>query len=127
MLFNESLHGLLIIWQAAVEAQTLLRLRQPLQQDVNGGVKLLSLIPGDTDQSGKHADSFNPPPPPRLQYLTKRLLQARLLGHREAAHALPAGAQLLHLHLDPGRVVVAALDQLPGRALEGLNADCPLS
>lgn len=125
MLFNKSLHSLFIIWQAAVETQTLLRLRQPLQQDVNGGVKLLSLIPGDTDQSGKRADFFHPPPP-RLQYLTQRLLQARLLGHREVAHALPAGAQLLHLHLDPGRVVVAALDQLPGRALEGLNADCPL-
>lgn len=49
-----------------------------------------------------------------LQYLTQRLLQARLLGHRQVAHRLPAGAQLLHLNLDPGRVVVAALDQLPG-------------
>lgn len=49
VLLNKSLHSLFIVRQAAVETQTLLCLRQPLQQDVNCGVKLLSLIPGETD------------------------------------------------------------------------------
>lgn len=77
---------------------------------------------------GDHAHSFTGRATAAgvLRYLTQRLLQARLLGHRQVAHRLPAGAQLLHLHFDPGRVVVAALDQLPGGALEGLNADRPL-
>lgn len=52
VLFNKSLHSLFIVRQAAMETQTLLCLCQPLQQDVNRGMKLLSLIPGDTDQSG---------------------------------------------------------------------------
>lgn len=56
------------------------------------------------------------------RYLRQGLLQARLLGHGQVAHGLPAGAQLLHLHLDPRRVVVAAIGQLPRRALERLDA-----
>lgn len=96
MLLNQRLKRLLVVGQAAVETQTLLGLRQPLQQDVNGGVELLRL--------------------------RQCLLQARLLGHRQVAHGLPAGAQLLHLHLHPRRVVVAALGQLPRRALQGLDA-----
>lgn len=52
VLLDQSLHGLFVVRQAAVETQALLCLRQPLQQDVDRGMKLLSLIPGDTDQSG---------------------------------------------------------------------------
>lgn len=96
MLLNQRLKSLLVVGQTAVETQALLSLRQPLQQDVNGGVKLLRL--------------------------RQSLLQARLLGHRQVAHGLPAGAQLLHLHLHPRGVVVAALGQLPRRALQGLDA-----
>lgn len=62
-----------------------------------------------------------------LQYLTQGLLQPGLFGHREVAHRLPAGAQLLHLDLDPGRVGVTAVDQLPGWTFEGLDGHCPLS
>lgn len=101
VLLNQRLKSLLVVWQAAVEPQTLLGLGQPLQQDVNGGVELLRLRQG--------------------------LLQARLLGHGQVAHRLPAGAQLLHLHLHPRRVVVAALGQLPRRALQGLDADRSLA
>jgi len=60
-------------------------------------------------------------------YLTQRLLQPSLFGHREATHRLPASAQLLHLNFDPGRVIVCVLDQLSGRTLQGLHAAGPLA
>ncbi|KAF3842186.1 hypothetical protein F7725_024137 [Dissostichus mawsoni] len=47
---DKRLQRLLVIRQAAMETQTLLGLGQPLQQDVNGGVKLLSLRREDTHQ-----------------------------------------------------------------------------
>lgn len=43
VLLNKRLKSLLVVGQAAVETQTLLGLRQPLQQDVDGGVELLRL------------------------------------------------------------------------------------
>lgn len=49
MLFDKRLQSLLIIRQAAMKTQTLLCLSQPLQQDMNSGVKLLSLQPGDKE------------------------------------------------------------------------------
>lgn len=130
MLLNKRLKSLLIIRQAAVETQILLRLSQPLQQDVNSGVKLLRLEPENPDQSGSLSQfticTSNVRACP-LQYLTQGLLQPRLLGHREVAHRFPASAQLLHLHFDPRRVIVAALSQLPRRTFEGLNAHCSLA
>lgn len=50
VLLNKRLKSLLVVGQAAVETQTLLGLRQPVQQDVNGGVELLRLQAGDTDR-----------------------------------------------------------------------------
>ncbi|TNN67206.1 hypothetical protein EYF80_022544 [Liparis tanakae] len=50
--------SLLIVRQAAMEAQTLLRLRQPLQQDVNRGVKLLRLQPEERDQSATQSPVY---------------------------------------------------------------------
>lgn len=130
VLFDERLQSLLVVWQAAVETQTLLGLGQPLQQDVNRRVELLRLQPEDTHhQPGSHSEFTSPPVTVggcTVRYLAQRLLQPRLLGHGQVAHGLPASAQLLHLHFDPGRVVVAALDQLPGRTLEGLDAHRPL-
>lgn len=50
VLLNKRLKSLLVVGQAAVETQTLLGLRQPLQQDVDGGVELLRLqARGGTD------------------------------------------------------------------------------
>lgn len=98
-----------------METQTLLRLSQPLQQDMNSRVKLLSLQPQDTNQSGSQIHyTFYLKSVGARQYLTQGLLQACLFGHREIAHRLPASAQLLHLDFDPGRVIMTALDQLPG-------------
>lgn len=127
MLFNKCLQSLLVIRQAAMKTQTLLCLSQPLQQDMNSRVELLSLWPEDTDQSGSQSQfTFCLTTVRALQYLTQGLLQPGLFGHREVAHRLPASAQLLHLHFDPGRVIVAAVSKLPGRTFEGLNAYCPL-
>lgn len=56
MLFDKRLQSLLIIRQGAMETQTLLCLGQPLQQDVNSRVKLLSLQSEDISQT--HTDSF---------------------------------------------------------------------
>lgn len=46
-----------------------------------------------------------------------------MFGHGQLAHRVPPVAQLLQLHLHPGRVVPAVLDELPAGALEHL--DCP--
>lgn len=127
MLFDKRLQSLLIVRQAAMETQTLLRLSQPLQQDMNRGVKLLRLQPEERDQSvSQILFTFYLTTVWAGQYLTQSLLQPGLFGHREVAHRLPASAQLLHLGFDPRRVIVAALNQLLGRAFEGLNAYCPL-
>ena len=60
-------------------------------------------------------------------HLAEGLLQPALLGHGQRAHRVPAAPQLLHLGADPGGVVVAAVHQLPGRALQGLDAHRPLA
>lgn len=96
-----------------METQTLLCLRQPLQQDVNTGVELLSLHHMTNVSQAHRKFTCCVTTAGALQYLTQGLLQSGLFGHRQVAHRLPAGAQLLHLNFDPGRVVVAALDQLP--------------
>lgn len=59
VLLNKRLKSLLIIRQAAVETQILLRLSQPLQQDVNSGVKLLRLEPENPDQSVRLTESVH--------------------------------------------------------------------
>lgn len=114
MLIYKPPQSLFIIGQATMETQTLLGLSEPLQQDMNSGVKFLSLQQDDTLTRLERA-TF--PSVQRLQeplgYLAEGLLQTRLLGHGEVAHRLPASAQLLHLDFHPGGVVVAALDQIP--------------
>lgn len=55
VLLDKRLQSLLIIRQAAMETQTLLCLSQPLQQDMNSRVKLLSLQPKDTHQSSSYS------------------------------------------------------------------------
>lgn len=59
VLLNKRLKSLLVVGQAAVETQTLLGLRQPLQQDVDGGVELLRL------RARGHGPSVSVAPPPR--------------------------------------------------------------
>lgn len=59
-------------------------------------------------------------------YLAQGSLEAALLGDGQGAHSLPACTQLLHLDPDPGGVILVALYELPGRALQCLHTAGPL-
>lgn len=87
-----------------------------------GGVKQFST------RAALGFDTFLITPNYNLQdcHLPQGCFQAGLLGYGQCTHGLPACAQFLHLDLDPGGVVSAALDELSCRAFQGLHAAGPL-
>ena len=59
-------------------------------------------------------------------YLAQGSLEAALLGDGQGAHGLPACTQLLYLDPDPRGVILVALYELPGWALQRLHTAGPL-